>query len=445
MRSWVYGASYGAASSLIVLAVASLVVPRGDVISDEPPAAQVNSEDLMSTADADSKAATLSVADSANPAATPVTKPAEPVTETTFNGLDIDIPAPQIAALDLSPEPAPGIEPPPAPLMMGHRGTDRILLPAALNLPDAEVALLFDDEKPPYYGANVIQPSGNLITERAPEPEVMPTPEPEAPAETVELAEGEPSGTILPRTESRLPQIGTEPVTAAPEPAPGDGASERSDALIANASAWADSGQPKLSVILVGVTPDFTLPALDEVPVAVIVDAMSENADSAIASVRGAGQEVVVATPLPEGAAASDVQVAFEAYAPKLAEAVAVIEAAEGGFRSREVAEAVVDLAAARGLGLVSMSEGLNPVRQLAGPAGAHAGLVGEDLGAVGSDAGALSRALDKAAFKAGQDGSVILVAPASPAVIAALKEWSASPRGRTVALAPLSAVLKGL
>ncbi|MEO8531630.1 MAG: divergent polysaccharide deacetylase family protein, partial [Deltaproteobacteria bacterium] len=65
------------------------------------------------------------------------------------------------------------------------------------------------------------------------------------------------------------------------------------------------------------------------------------------------------------------------------------------------------------------------------------------NLSDIAEDDGAIKRALDQAAFKAGQEGSVIIFAPANQAVLTALREWQESARGKTVSLAPLSAVLR--
>ena len=54
-----------------------------------------------------------------------------------------------------------------------------------------------------------------------------------------------------------------------------------------------------------------------------------------------------------------------------------------------------------------------------------------------------IRRFLDQAAFRAGQEGSVIMVGRLRPDTITALVIWVSSERVRGVALAPVSAVLK--
>ena len=60
-----------------------------------------------------------------------------------------------------------------------------------------------------------------------------------------------------------------------------------------------------------------------------------------------------------------------------------------------------------------------------------------------GESPAVMRRYLDRAAFKAAQDGRVIVAAKASADTMAALLEWTVEGRAGTVALAPASALLK--
>ena len=433
MRSWVYGATYGAAASTIVLVVGSLLIPRNDIISDEPPTAQINSEDLAATADAEGKVKALSGADTAEQIALSPssTLPEAPALERHFAG-EVQLTVPEIGTMEVTALAGP---PPDLPLMppkIGNWSAPTVQLVKLGALPNAETAPRPDLSKPPYYGAGIIdttEPSQPAAT----------LPGTTAEVQTAEVGETKiPTAGTFGRTPSRLPQIGaTAPAAASDAPAAGEGA------LTTNASPWVDPGVPKIAVVLTGMDATFALPQSGDLPLSVMIGALDEAAADEIASVRGLSQEVVLVTPLPDGATASDAQVAFETYRPLLGSAVALMEAGEGQFMSHDVAEAVVDLAGTDGLGVVTASGGLNPVAQIAETTGAHASLITRDLTDVAGDAGALKRALDQAAFKAGQDGAVILLAPATSDVIATLREWQGSARGKTVSLAPLSAVLR--
>ena len=160
---------------------------------------------------------------------------------------------------------------------------------------------------------------------------------------------------------------------------------------------------------------------------------------------RSAGREVVMlATGIAEGALASDVEVAFQSMEQGLPEAVAVMDLADPAFQNnRGLASAVVPILKAQGRGLLTWDAGLNAADQVARREDLEAAVVFRDLGAAGADRVALRRLLDRAVFKAGQDGQVAVVGEANSDTVAALLEWSVEGKAATVALAPLTAVLK--
>jgi polysaccharide deacetylase 2 family uncharacterized protein YibQ len=55
-----------------------------------------------------------------------------------------------------------------------------------------------------------------------------------------------------------------------------------------------------------------------------------------------------------------------------------------------------------------------------------------------------MRRYLDRAAFKAAQEGTAMVVGTLRPETLAALLEWTIEGRASTIALAPVSAVLAG-
>ena len=152
----------------------------------------------------------------------------------------------------------------------------------------------------------------------------------------------------------------------------------------------------------------------------------------------------MLATGIATGAQASDVEVAFQAMELGLPEAVAVMDLAEPAFQNnRGLASAVVPILKAQGRGLLTWDEGLNAADQVARREDLEAAVVFRDLGAAGADRVAIRRLLDRAVFKAGQDGRVSVVGEADAETVAALLEWSVEGKAATVALAPLTAVLK--
>lgn len=205
--------------------------------------------------------------------------------------------------------------------------------------------------------------------------------------------------------------------------------------------------KPLFSIILIDTGgPDVDRAALAALPfpVSFVLDPMAAGAAAASKIYRDAGQEVVmVATGIPPGATASDLEVTFQANASALPEAVAVIDTEIGAFQANRVlATQVIPILKAQGRGLISWDRGLNAADQVAKHEGLAAGTVFRKLDGKGEDTAAVRRALDRAAFKAAQDGRVIVIGQTQPETIKALTEWAAAARAASVALAPVSAAL---
>ena len=179
-------------------------------------------------------------------------------------------------------------------------------------------------------------------------------------------------------------------------------------------------------------------------PVTIALDPTDPEAAARAAAYRAAGKEVaMLASGLPAGAEASDVLVTFEAHALALPEAVAVVDLPEGGFQNdRPLATAVVPVLKDQGRGLLTFDRGLNAADQTARREGVPAATVFRILDAADESVPVIRRYLDRAAFKAAQDGQVAVLGTASPDTIAALLEWTVEGRAGSVALAPLTAVL---
>jgi polysaccharide deacetylase 2 family uncharacterized protein YibQ len=245
----------------------------------------------------------------------------------------------------------------------------------------------------------------------------------------------------------RLPSMGSvaPPPGSPTEPAPATPDSAASDGALARFARPFDSSdsRPRMAVLLIdeGARPD-GLQTLD-LPVSFAVDALAPDAAAAMLAYRAAGQEVALIAPLPEGAQASDVAVALDGYRALVPEAVAVLEAVPGGLQSgRAQIDQVLATLAASGMGLATYPSGLNPGQKAADKAGLPATVVYRIIDGEGQNAAAIGRFLDQAAFRAGQEGAVLLVGHARPETLAALADWSTGIRARSVALAPLSVVL---
>src|SRR5690606_29785473 len=159
---------------------------------------------------------------------------------------------------------------------------------------------------------------------------------------------------------------------------------------------------------------------------------------------RAAGREVIMlASALPKGGQASDIEVAMSAMSDALPEAVAVMDLPGRVFQSdRPLASMVVPVVGATGRGLLTWDQGLNAADQVARREDIPAAVAFRDLDGAGESAAVIRRYLDRAAFKAAQEGRVTVVGRTRPETVATLLEWAVEGRGATVALAPLTAVL---
>lgn len=313
-------------------------------------------------------------------------------------------------------------------------------LPLPETQPDTEVAALPESE-----------PATVPVIKDEPEPEVAPEPEPEPVAEpevvrpSVQKAQTQ---TPIVRV-NRFPTIGSKTEPSAEEEKPEadeEGAEPDADlgALLTYAMAFENpDAKPLLSVILID-NPDLKLSdeALAKLtfPLSFAIDAARDDAESAAARYRSAGFEVLMLTNLPNGAKASDVEVAFEAYSKAMPEAVAVLDR---GATPR-VATQLAGIMADRGFGLITLSKGLNATQKAAVREGVPAALIYRDMDKSGEKASQIVRSLDRAAFRAAQEGSVIMLGQTRAETIKALLQWTQDDRAERLAIAPVSAILIG-
>ncbi|WP_317054872.1 divergent polysaccharide deacetylase family protein [Roseovarius rhodophyticola] len=180
-------------------------------------------------------------------------------------------------------------------------------------------------------------------------------------------------------------------------------------------------------------------------PISFAVNVTSPNAKEIAQKYRDAGQEVLAMTNLPENAAAQDVEVAMGVYLEAVPEAVGIMEGLDTGLQSnREAAAQLAPILLASGHGLVMWPNGLNTAQKLAAREGVPSATVFRDFDGNGQGATVIRRFLDQAAFRAGQEeGGVIMVGRLRPDTISALLLWGLQDRASSVALAPVSAVLK--
>jgi polysaccharide deacetylase 2 family uncharacterized protein YibQ len=209
-----------------------------------------------------------------------------------------------------------------------------------------------------------------------------------------------------------------------------------------------DAAKPLFAVVLVDSgAADLDRAQLAALPFAVTfaIDPLDPSAAAAEKIYRDAGKEVVMlASGIPAGAKASDLEQTFQANAAILTQAVAVMDVGAGGFGdNRPLATLVVPLIKEQGRGLLTFDKSLNAADQVARREDVPSVVVFRELDPEGEGSPQIRRHLDRAVFKANQDRQVVVVGSTRPEMIAALMEWSLEGKGASMAMAPVSAILK--
>lgn len=206
-------------------------------------------------------------------------------------------------------------------------------------------------------------------------------------------------------------------------------------------------GRPIVSIVLLdserdGATID--MPARFPYPVSVAVPVDAPDAASRMRRYRDAGYEVLALAELPTGATPADIKTISSAWFDALPEAVAIMERPPATLQSdRANGEQLADILTDSGHGLLLFPDGLDTTRKLAARQGVPAATVFRDLDGAGQGGAVVRRFLDHSAFKAGVEGSVILVTRLRPDTLEALLVWGLADRAARVALAPVSYALK--
>ncbi|WP_246057635.1 divergent polysaccharide deacetylase family protein [Arenibacterium halophilum] len=203
--------------------------------------------------------------------------------------------------------------------------------------------------------------------------------------------------------------------------------------------------KPLMSIVLIDDPRAIGIEALREFPypLTFAVDPLDPDAAARMARHRANGFEVVALVDLPQAATAQDVEVALSASLTALPDTVALLEGTTSGFQgNRAQSDQVSAYAQATGRGLITQGNGLNTAQKLALRNGVPALPVFRDFDGAGQTPTVMRRFLDQAAFRARQEGGVIMLGRVRPDTISALLLWGLQDRANRVALAPVSAVL---
>ncbi len=276
------------------------------------------------------------------------------------------------------------------------------------------------------------EPAEPTVTAEA-EPEAQPTPAP-APVPEVET-EATPEAEAE-ATPEATPESEVAEDTAVPVPAP-----TAVNALRDNSERYrGDESQPLLSIVLVGlgdpalnIDEIFLLPA----PLTVVVDAKADGAMDLVADARDSGFEALVAVD----------QAAIETLDEVLDEAGPII-----GVAMLDGETASPDAMSALGDGLTSRSMGLFDASVVGGGSAYRAAQAISLPAAPGGrrfdenqNSEAVYQALERAAFDARRAGAFVVYARPDPAIMTGLRRWMSLKANRSVAVAPLSTVMRKL
>lgn len=426
--------------------------------SDAPPIAQVGAAPVL-PADADATIAAPSAP--VEPPARPSVEPPADQLASADTGVGAVAAVPNVSA---STEPSAALPLAPGP-PMAEAAPQAAELPPPPPLTAEEEALL----KPL---PEAVAEAPDATSERAPTPQAQVTEAQDADVPSVDApAQAEPPAVLavepaapLPRTQGltdqaqgvvtgRLPRIGVEdPAAETAAESDSDIASEEAMDLpplqrFARSFENPDA-KPLFAILLVDDGKDGVnrseLATLS-LPLTIVIDPLSEGAAERAAIWRSGGQEVVLAaTGIPAGATASDLEQTFQLLLERLPEALAVIDPDGRIFQdNRPLASMVVPLIQAEGMGLVTFDRGLNAADQVARREGVGAARIFRILDAEGEAAPVIRRYLDRAAFKAAQEGQVSVIGDLRSETVKAIMEWAVEGRSATVALAPVSALMR--
>jgi uncharacterized protein len=204
-------------------------------------------------------------------------------------------------------------------------------------------------------------------------------------------------------------------------------------------------GRPLMSILLIDDGEALGFEALLDFPypISIALNPQSADAPNKMAQYRAAGFEVVLIADMDANAQPQDAETSLAVWMERLPEVVAVLEGTGSGIQgNRALSDQVTDVIKATGLGLITQNSGLNTVQKLAARDGVPSAVVFRDFDGAGQTPAVIRRFLDQAAFRAGQEGAVIMLGRMRPDTISALLLWGLQDRASRVALAPVSASL---
>jgi len=240
-------------------------------------------------------------------------------------------------------------------------------------------------------------------------------------------------------TQATMPILAAAPVSPVPEPARSE--DPEGTALERNAVPSGETGgRPLMAVVLLDQDGGALLQTL---PLSVAIAADATDAAARAQVWRDAGQEVV-AIPAVTDPSETGADALIDGTASTLPQAASVMPDGASGFAGGPlVSRQIVESLALTGHGLIARGSALDPAIRAAEQAGVPVTRIYRRMDGAGRDARAIARFLDQAAFEARNRGSVVVLAANTDEVARAFDLWLGSSRAQSVALVPVSAVLR--
>lgn len=228
----------------------------------------------------------------------------------------------------------------------------------------------------------------------------------------------------------RLPTITSSDSAPAEEPEAGE----------------AEDNRPLMAIVLID-TGEFNIGpealASFPYPITFAIDPLREDAIEAADKYAAKGFELLLTADLPQNGDASLPELAIKPTLESFEGITGVLEGTDGGLQGNmALAEGMLNMIESTDYGLVLRAKGLNAAQQQANGRNLPVDTVFRDFDGAGQNASVIRRFLDQAAFKARQEGSVIMVGRLRPATISALLLWGLQDRATSVRLTPISEVL---
>lgn len=228
----------------------------------------------------------------------------------------------------------------------------------------------------------------------------------------------------------RLPTISSSDSAPAEEPEAGE----------------AEDNRPLMAIVLID-TGEFNIGpealASFPYPITFAIDPLREDAIEAADKYAAKGFELLLTADLPQNGDASLPELAIKPTLESFEGITGVLEGTDGGLQGNmALAEGMLNMIESTDYGLVLRAKGLNATQQQANGRNLPVDTVFRDFDGAGQNASVIRRFLDQAAFKARQEGSVIMVGRLRPATISALLLWGLQDRATSVRLTPISEVL---